>query len=137
MSAPPFIWPSRIRFVDTDASTRIHYTALFRHFEAAEEEFFRQLGFPYTELERAERSYPRVHVEADYSGALKADDAIETHVALERVGRSSFTLRFRTYKDGVEAGKGKITAVCMSVATQKAEPLPVALAEALRRYLVE
>ena len=34
-------WPSRIRFVDTAASGRIHYTAIFRHFETAEFEFMR------------------------------------------------------------------------------------------------
>ena len=43
MSAP-FSWRTRIRFIDTDASQRIHYTALFRHFEAAEEEFLRSFG---------------------------------------------------------------------------------------------
>ena len=30
-----FTWDVRIRFVDTDASGRIHYTAMFKYFEQA------------------------------------------------------------------------------------------------------
>jgi len=39
--AEPFRYETRIRFVDTDASGRIHYTSLFKFFEAAETELFR------------------------------------------------------------------------------------------------
>ena len=34
--AEPFRFETRIRFIDTDASGRIHYTAMFRYFESAE-----------------------------------------------------------------------------------------------------
>ena len=123
---------SRIRFVDTDATGRIHYTALLRHFEAAEEEFMRSIGWPYADIERRDESYPRVHIEADYLGPLRYDDQIETQVSVERVSEKSYTLHFRVVTGGVLAGKGRIVAVCMDKRTQKSRPLPEAFAAALR-----
>src|SRR5258708_37631022 len=104
----PFAWESRIRFVDTDASGRIHYTALLRHFEAAEFEFLRSIGCPYNSLEG---SYPRVHVECDYLSALVCDDAISTAVAVDRIGRSSFRLAFSGSGEGRGAAPGEMTGV--------------------------
>jgi acyl-CoA thioester hydrolase len=123
---------SRIRFVDTDATRRIHYTALLRHFEAAEEEFMRSIGWPYADIERRDESYPRVHVEADYIGALNYDDEIDTQVSVARVGEKSYTLLFHVTTRGILAGKGKIVAACMDKRTQRSRPLPEAFAAALR-----
>ncbi len=128
----PFVWKSRIRFVDTDASRRIHYTALFRHFEAAEIEFLRSIGTGYPDLDRSEVNFPRVHVEADFVGALVYDDPVAIEVSVERVGNSSFTLAYSMKKEGREAARGRITAVCMNLVTEKAEPLPEELREKLR-----
>ena len=126
---------SRIRFVDTDATGRIHYTALLRHFEAAEEEFMRSLGWPYADIERRDESYPRVHIEADYLGPLRYDAEIETQVRVERVGEKSYTLVFQVITRGVLAGKGRIVAACMDKRTQKSRPLPEAFAAALRQRI--
>ncbi len=131
----PFRWPARIRFSDTDASGRIHYSSLFRHFEAAEEEFLRTLGFDYTQIGRAEVAWPRVHAECDISGALRHDDAVETQVSVARVGHSSFALAYLLENGGVECARGKVVIVCMDVATQKARPLPAAFASILRQQL--
>ncbi|HTM48229.1 MAG TPA: thioesterase family protein [Bryobacteraceae bacterium] len=126
---PAFVWESRIRFVDTDASGRIHYTALLRHFEAAEFEFLRSLGVSYHELEGG---YPRVHVECDYLSALVCDDLIATAVRVLRVGGSSFTLGYEASVAGRAAATGRITIVCIDKATQRSRPLPALLAERLR-----
>jgi acyl-CoA thioesterase FadM len=45
--AEPFTLQTRVGFIDTDASGRIHNTAMFRYFEAAETEFMRRLGIEY------------------------------------------------------------------------------------------
>lgn len=128
-----YVWHSRIRFVDTDASGRIHYSALFRHFEVAEEEFPRSLGFAYSGMqESGVVSYPRVKVEAEYLAALVYDDPVAIEVRVERVGRSSYTLAFSVKKDGSEAARGRITVVCMDVESGRARELPGVFAGALR-----
>ena len=52
--------------MDTDASGRIHFTAMLRHFEAAEIEFMRSLSLERTYLDQEMRGmqFPRVRVEA-------------------------------------------------------------------------
>ena len=128
-----FRWPLRIQFVDTDASGRIHYTAILRHFEKAEVEFFRHLGIPYNHITMQEISLPRVHVEADYLRALTYDDPVEIEVTVPRVGEKSFTLGFDVLHEGQLAVRGKIVVACMDRATQRSCPLPARMKEELLR----
>lgn len=130
-----FVWRSRIRFSDTDASGRIHYSAMFRHMEAAEDEFMRTIGFPYASIEpSAGISFPRVHVEAQFVGPLRYDDEVATQVSVERVGDSSYTLYFDVSCRELPVARGRVTAVCMNLSTQRSKPLPEDLAEALTNY---
>lgn len=129
----PFIWRSRIRFSETDASGRIHYAAMFRHMEAAEDEFMRSISLEYSKtMADGELAFPRVHVEAQFMAALHYDDEIETHVLVERVGESSFTLYFKTVCNEVAVARGRITSVCISVDSQRPHAIPEAMADALR-----
>ncbi|MBI3680029.1 MAG: acyl-CoA thioesterase [Acidobacteria bacterium] len=131
----PFRWQARIRFADTDASQRIHYTAMFRHFEASEQEFLHALGCPYTSHEHRDFGFPRVHVECDFQSEIRYDDLVDIDVTVDRVGTSSFTLAFAAGVAGRNAAKGKVTVVCLDRHTERSTPLPARLAEALRRYL--
>jgi acyl-CoA thioesterase FadM len=65
---------------------------------------------------------------------LHYDDEVETQVTVERVGESSFTLYFMSIANGAAVARGRITAVCMSITTQRSTPLPEGLAEALRLH---
>jgi len=131
----PYRWRARIRFVDTDASQRIHYTAMFRHFEAAEHDFLDAIGCPYTHPDFREVSFPRVHVECDFFSEIRYDDAIEIELTVDRVGTSSFTMQFSTSVGARPAAKGRITVVSIDRHTQRSCPLPERLAECLRGHL--
>jgi acyl-CoA thioester hydrolase len=127
---PPFVFHTRIRFIDTDASGRIHYTAMFRYFESAEIEFLRSLGVTYDMGRQV--LFPRVHVECDYKLALGHDDEIDIEVRLGRIGKTSARFDFRTLKNGDVAALGHIVVVCMDREKQRARPLP----DDIRRKLV-
>lgn len=129
----PYRFQTRIRFIDTDASGRIHYTAMFRYFESAEIEFLRELGFKYGD---SGYGFPRVHVECDFRLALVHDDLIEIEVSLAQLGRSSFRFEFRTWKSGELAASGAVVIVCMDIRTQKATALPNSLREKLASRLL-
>jgi acyl-CoA thioester hydrolase len=133
-SDPPFVWTGRIRFADTDASTRIHYSSIFRHFEAAEHEFLRAIGQPYSGLGEAGLDYPRVHVECDFHSALRYDDLFAIEVSAAQVGTTSYTLAFLVATGGKTAARGNITIVCVDQKTGRPHTLPASLAEALRRH---
>ena len=132
MGQKPFIWPSRVRFGDTDASGRIFYVSLLRHFDAAEAEFLRSLGCGYREIQTAMIAFPRVRVECDYISALVYDDLMQIAVTVDRIGRASFTLAFAVSVEGREAARGKVTVATMDRVAQKAVALPEKLANALK-----
>ena len=127
-----FRWPVRILFIDTDASGRIHYTCLFRYFEAAEIEFFRSISAEhhYTEI-----GFPRVHVECDYRAAIRCDDLLVIEVTVGRIGNSSIELRFRVLKNDEEAAKGKVVVASMDRSTQRATAIPEGFREKLLPYV--
>ena len=133
MPEKPFVFESRVRFGDTDASGRIFYVSLLNHLDAAEAEFLRFLGVGYREIQDRKVGFPRVRVECDYTGALVYDDLMRIAVTVDRIGRSSFTLAFDVTTEGRPGAHGKVTIVAIDRATQKSIPLPVNLREALSR----
>ena len=124
-----FTWNVRIRFVDTDASGRIHYTAMFRFFEAAEFEFLRARGVLYEDF--AECGFPRVHVACDYTGATRCDDLLTIGVTVSKVGNTSFTWAFEARHDELAVASGTITVVCLSRATRRPMAIPAGFRNAL------
>ncbi len=124
----PFHFQTRIRFIDTDASGRIHYTAMFRYFESAEIEFMRTLGVVYL---KHEFTFPRVHAECDFRLALRHDDLIDIEVCLTKLGRSSARLEFRTFRSRDLAATGVIVVACMDRKTERAIAIPAELRKRL------
>jgi acyl-CoA thioester hydrolase len=115
----------RVRWVDTDAGGRIHFTAAFRWAEAAELELYRKLGL----LERVPH-LPRRHVEADFRHVLVFDDEIEIAISLARVGTTSLTYEWQITHDGEVAIDGRHTVVNVD-ASGDAQPLDDAFRAAL------
>lgn len=128
----PFTHRVRVAFVDTDASGRIHFTAMFRYFEAAELEFLRSLGFCYRDA--PDIGFPRVKVECEYRAAIGFDDELDVAVNVKRVGTSSYTLEFIALKGGVTTANGSIVVVCVG-RPGRAQPLPDVLRTALRNSM--
>jgi YbgC/YbaW family acyl-CoA thioester hydrolase len=121
--------------MDTDASRRIHYTALFRCFEAAEIEFFRSVGVLHT---HPGISFPRVHVECDYRGAIRYDDLLVIEVSVGHLGSASIHFKFRVLKDEAEteAASGKVVIACMNDQTERAVAIPAGIREKLRPHVI-
>ena len=121
----------RVRWVDTDASGRIHYTAAFRYFETAEWELFRKIGIPFRGHEK-NWGFPRVAVSATFHVPLYADDNIAVHISPERVGKTSITFAFEVFREETRCISGKITAVFIND-QDRPMPIPDAIRTALIR----
>ena len=121
-SGQPFRFETRIRFIDTDASGRIHYTAMFRYFESAEIELLRIVGITY-DLQRPYR-FPRVHVECDFMRPIRHDDLIEIETSLRKLGRSSPRFEFSVVKSGDLCAKGLVIVACIDPKTEQTMSIP-------------
>jgi len=122
--------------VDTDASGRIHYTAMLRHFEAAEIEFMRFLGLGPNWAEEALQyvQFPRVRVDCTYTAPVRFDDLLQIAVTVDRVGQSSYTLAFDAVVKDTAVAQGRIVVVCVDTTTNRSRPLPERLAVVLREH---
>ena len=118
----------RVPFVDVDSSDRIHFTAVMRYWEIAEHELMRGLGLPYSTALR-EVAFPRVHVSADFRGAILFDDLLDVEARIASVGRTSWTLAFtaRHADAGPDApilAEGRMTIVAMDAHHRAPYPHP-------------
>lgn len=125
----------RVQWVDADTSGRIHYTAALRYFEVAEHALMRVLfdgeGNPGSRV----FSLPRVHVEADYEGALRYPDEFDCTARVAAVGRTSVTYAFEiTRADGVPCIQGRIVAVAVDP-DGRPTPLPDSFRKPLEQAL--
>ncbi len=125
----------RIQFVDTDASERIHYSAIFRYFEIMDHDFFRTIGYPYKKIIQLGFDVPRVHVECSYLGEIGYDDELEGQVSISKLGNSSYTLSFQFYKEDALVAKGSLTNVFIDRNTGKSVKIPESIRTELMKHL--
>jgi YbgC/YbaW family acyl-CoA thioester hydrolase len=124
--APRHISQSRVAWIDTDAGSRIHFTAAFRWAEAAETGLMRSLG-----LLDVWGDYPRRAVEAEYLAVLRFEDEFEVELTVDKVGTSSITYKWEIRRlDGEVCIRGRHTAVHVD-----ADGRPAPLSPEARRAL--
>ena len=119
----------RVRWVDTDASGRIHYTAAFRYFETAEWELFRHAGISFKGPDH-ELGFPRVEVKATFRSPLYADDEIAVHIRPEKLGRTSITFALEIFKGDSLAITGQVSCVFIGK-DERPMPIPDKVRQAL------
>jgi acyl-CoA thioester hydrolase len=125
VTAPRSVIQSRVAWVDTDASGRIHFTAAFRWAEAAETALRRSLG-----LLEDWAHYPRRAVECEYLAVLRFEDELEIEIVVEAVGTSSVTYGWEIRRDGDACIRGRHTVVHVD-----ADDRPAPLSTETRRAL--
>lgn len=87
-----FDYRCRVLYGDTDRMGISYYGNYFRWFEAARTEYFRALGFPYTECEQKGFYLPVAEAHAEYQSPSTYDDEIIVRTSVSEMGNS--TLRF-------------------------------------------
>ena len=119
----------RVRWVDTDASGIIHYTAAFRYFEVAEWELLRKVGVPFRPHEK-DFGLPRVAVNATFHVPLRVDDEIAVHIRVERLGTTSVTFALEIFREEMLCVSGSVTVVFIND-----QGKPISIPNQVRRAL--
>jgi YbgC/YbaW family acyl-CoA thioester hydrolase len=99
----------RIEWSDTDASGAWHNSAAFRFLEVAETALLDRLGL----LDDVYGRLPRVHIEADFSEALRHRDVVDISLTVADVGRSSITYDIEIAKDGETCARARSVAALL------------------------
>ena len=98
----------KVAFADTDASGRVHFTAILRYVEETEHAFFSSHGMAVID-ER--HGWPRVHVDCDYRAPLAFGDEMIVTLVVQVVGKTSVKYTFSVKKGELLCAEGSMVIV--------------------------
>lgn len=126
----------RVHWADTDAAGVVWHGNFFRWFESAEEELYRALGRPRQALlEELGILMPRVDVHARFKSPARPDEILSVGVAVSELSerRIGFSFVVGEHGTGRFLAEGGYRLAVVQTSTFKSVPVPVPLADLLRR----
>jgi acyl-CoA thioester hydrolase len=126
----------RIAWADTDAAQVVHYSNYFKFFERAEEEFYRHLGFSFTEIGGKGLWFPRVEAFCQYKKPAKFNDLLDVELVIGELREKSVKYEFRIFnkKTSDLLAVGYIIAVAADRQKGKATDIPEEILGKLRPF---
>ena len=129
----PFEYKTKVRLYHTDSAGFLFYSKMLEMAFDAFDGFLETNGVSIRSiLHESEYLMPYIRVEADYLLPLYVDDRLKIIIDVEKIGDTSFVLRYDLLKNGKLAGCVKTVHVTVSKETGQKIPLP----EEIRRALV-
>jgi acyl-CoA thioester hydrolase len=133
---PPFRFPLRVYWEDTDAGGVVFYANYLKFFERARTEWLRSLGF---EQERLRAQSGAIFIVTEtrvrYLRPARLDDLIAVTVHVEHAGRAQMTIAQQAWRPSPEGdallAEGTIRIGCVDAGTFKPQRIPTAIAESL------
>ena len=136
MSSNTFRTSYRVTWADTDAAQVVHYSNYFKLFERAEEEFYRQLGFSFTDARIKGFWFPRVEAFCQYKRPARFNDLLEIELTIEDLKEKSVKYGFKIFnkETAVLLSAGYIVVVAANRKTETAARIPKWIAEKLEQF---
>jgi acyl-CoA thioester hydrolase len=126
----------RVVWADTDAAQVVHYSNFFRLFERAEEEFYRHLGFSFTEFGKRGIWFPRVEAFCQYKKPARFNDLLQIELSIGDLREKSVKYEFKVLNEETSAllASGYIIAVAADKRSGRATDIPMEIVEKLRPF---
>jgi acyl-CoA thioester hydrolase len=126
----------RVTWADTDAAQVVHYSNYFKFFERAEEEFYRHLGFSFTDLHARGLWFPRVEAFCQYKKPARFGDLLEVEITIGELKEKSIRFEFNIFnkEEATLLAAGYIVALAADKQTGKATEIPEEIAKKLRPF---
>jgi acyl-CoA thioester hydrolase len=129
--APTFRHPVTVRYLEVDAQGVVFNMWYLGWFDDAMTAFLAHRGLPYAELMAAGLDVMLVRTEIDWSAGVGFGDDVAIQVDVERLGTTSFTLRFTVLRGDVPTAIGLTTYVVIALDGTGKRDLPDPLRAAL------
>jgi 1,4-dihydroxy-2-naphthoyl-CoA hydrolase len=126
-----FVYRTRVRLKDTDATGVLYFTEQFRMAQEVFEEFLKERGFGLNQLLHSPYLMPVVHAKADFLAPLFVGNELEIAMRVSKIGTSSLTLSYtvREIDQQIVVGTVEIVHVVVDAKTKAAMPIPDELKE--------
>jgi YbgC/YbaW family acyl-CoA thioester hydrolase len=128
-----FEFDVQARFQDVDAAGVLFFGRVYDYCHQAYEEFWASEGVDRAHFfAGAEFLVPIAHSEADYRAPIRHGDRVRVRLEVTRVGRASFSLRYRV--TGLD-GTLRVEAATVHAFVDRATMRPISIPENLRAIL--
>jgi acyl-CoA thioester hydrolase len=136
MSVPSFKTSIRVTWADTDAAGVVHFSNYFRFFERAEEDFYRALGFSFTDFKSRGLWFPRVEAFCQYKKPAGFNDVLDVEVTVDELREKSVKLSFKMLSKETKGflASGYLVNVTADRQTGRATRMPTEVFEKLKTY---
>ena len=133
----PFKTSYRVTWADTDAAQVVHYSNYFRLFERAEEEFYRSLGFSFTDFRAEGNWFPRVEAFCQYKKPARFNDLLQIELVVEELKEKAVKYGFTVLNQETSEllATGYVTVVAANRQQEKATQIPGEMTSKLRSFL--
>lgn len=131
-----FIAKNQVRMHDTDMAGILYFPRQFRFAHDALEDFVASEGLSFNEVFLKEDFvFVIVHAEADYYKPLQIGDQLEIHLIIEKIGTTSFTIRYDIFSEQTLVGRAKTVHVTLHGKKREKIPIPLKLRQKLKKHL--
>ncbi len=129
------VYTASVRFTHTDPAGFVFFPRFFEMFQASVEDWFNNgLEVDYAELILVQGiGWPTAHTECDFKKPCKLGEKIDFSLDIEKLGRSSITVRFI----GRVAGEVRLVAKSVLVAIELTHGKPIPITQNLREKFSE
>jgi acyl-CoA thioester hydrolase len=136
MSTTAFKTCFRVSWADTDAAQVVHFSNYFKFFERTEEEFYRHLGFSFTDLKDKGLWFPRAETFCQYKKPAKFNDLLEVELVIEELKEKSIKYVFRIFdkETTILLATGYVVVVAADKKAGKSTQIPIEIVEKLKPF---
>jgi acyl-CoA thioester hydrolase len=125
---PPFAWPVRVYWEDTDAAGIVYHSNYLNFMERARSEWLRGIGVEQHDLQSRDAAIlVVVDIEAHYHRPARYGDLLHVTNYVSNCGRASLLCEQLIYRDSVGGellATGRARIACLDMHTFKPRPLP-------------
>lgn len=131
-----FTTKNKVRMHDTDMAGILYFPRQFRFVHDALEDLLEKEGMTFQKIfTEDDFVFVIVHAESDYYASLHVGDPIEVHVYVERLGNTSFTMKYNIYRHGQLTGSARTVHVCLEAQNRTKVPIPQSFRDKFSHYL--
>lgn len=125
----------RVRYAETDQMGYVYYGNYATYYEVARVEAFRELGFPYKNLEEMGIGMPVLSLKVNYHAPAKYDDLLTITVSIPEQPRARIRFVYEIKnQDARLINSGETELVFINMETGRPVRMPVVLASLLEPH---
>ncbi len=127
----------RVRYADSDQMRMVYYGKYFEYFEQGRTDLLRELGLPYSEIEKMGYYLPVVEAYARYRKPIVYDDLIEVKSVVKEIPSTRVRIDYEIRRDGESEIRAEGYTVHFFVSAGRGRPVraPKRFAEVMAKAL--